>query len=261
VPIVTLTTDFGTRDGYVGAMKGVLLARAPGVTVVDIAHDIPRHDVVAAAYALANAVPYFPAGTVHVAVVDPGVGGARKGVILVGEDHFFVGPDNGIFTLVSPEPRASFEIAQPMFRRTPAAATFHGRDMFAVAAARLATGGRAEEAGPPTVLVGAMPLGVVAGDGDIAGAGCVVHVDVFGNLITAIRASELGEGARFRVAGREIDRLSETYESVACGEMLAYIGSAGTLEIAVREGNAALVLGARRGTRVELLPARVREGS
>ena len=136
--LVTLTTDFGTADGYVGAMKGVLHRNAPGVTVVDLAHDVRRHDVAAAAHVLATAAPWFPAGTVHVAVVDPGVGGARRGVVVVAGEQVFVGPDNGIFALAAPRPTAVHEIAAAGFRVARVSPTFHGRDVFAVAAARLA---------------------------------------------------------------------------------------------------------------------------
>lgn len=251
--IVTLTTDFGTADGYVGAMKGVLLSRAPGTHIVDISHAIPRHDIAAAAYCLANAVPFFPAGTIHVCVVDPGVGTQRKPVIVVDTDHFFIGPDNGVFSLVAARPRAAYEIAESGFRRDKPSATFHGRDIFAAAAAGLARGNRAEDAGPQVVLRGKLPptSGPVPGAGG-ALSGNVLHVDVFGNLITNIPGDKVPEGARFRVAGRDIAGLSHTYEDVAEGELLAYIGSRRTVEIAVRNGNAAELVGASRGTVVEL---------
>ncbi len=246
--LVTLTTDFGEADGYVGAMKGVLHAAAPGVTIVDIAHTIPRHDVVAAAHALVNAVPFFPPGTVHVAVVDPGVGGERKPVIVVDAPFFYVGPDNGIFSLVAPRPQAAHEITDTRFRRERTSATFHGRDVFAAAAARLAVGAPADEAGPQVVLRGRLP-----GATGAPGAHHVLHIDVFGNLVTGIPREKVPPHAHIRVAGRTIAGVSETYESVAPGELLAYIGSRGTLEIAVREGSAAEVLGAARGTAVELV--------
>jgi S-adenosylmethionine hydrolase len=244
--LVTLTTDFGDADGYVGAMKGVIHTAAPGITIVDIAHSIPRHDVVAAAHALVNAAPHFPPGTIHVAVVDPGVGGDRKPVIVVDAPFLYVGPDNGIFSLVAPRPQAAHEITDPRFRRERASATFHGRDVFAAAAGRLAVGAPLDEAGPQVVLRGRLPVPGAPGGHH------VLHIDVFGNLITGIAREKIPPQARFRVAGREIERLSDTYESVAAGELLAYIGSRGTLEIAVREGSASEVLGAARGTAVEI---------
>ena len=249
--IVTLTTDFGTIDGYVGAMKGVLLARAPGVVLVDITHSIPRHDVTAGAHALANAAPYFPPGTIHVAVVDPGVGTARKPIVLVHREQVFVGPDNGIFSLVAPRPEAAYEIADPGFRRERPSSTFHGRDVFAAAAAALAAGAAPEQAGPPVVLRGVLPPLTGADEADVHR---VQHIDAFGNLITRIPPRAVAPGARLRVSGRDIVGLSTTYEDVPAGELLAYVGSRGTVEIAVREGSAAELLGAARGTVVEILP-------
>jgi len=243
VAIVTLTTDFGDRDGYVGAMKGVLLTRAPGVTLVDITHGVPPHDVVAAANALVDAAPHFPPGTVHLAVVDPGVGGARAAVVVAAGGHLFVGPDNGIFSLVAPRPEAVHAIAQPEFRAAAVAATFHGRDLFAPAAARLALGAPAHAAGPPVELRGRLDLP--------PGESRVVHIDRFGNLVTDI-AGDLPAATGFRIAGQAIAGISQTYESVAPGELCAYVGSRGTIEIAVREGSAAARLGAARGSPVEV---------
>jgi S-adenosyl-L-methionine hydrolase (adenosine-forming) len=252
VALVTLTTDFGTADGFVGAMKGVLHARAPGVTVVDISHDIPRHDIAAGAHALANAVPYYPEGTIHVAVVDPGVGGERKPVIVVDHGQLFVGPDNGLFSLVAPRPEAAYEIATAAYRREKPSATFHGRDIFAAAAARLAAGGAPEEAGPQVLLRGRLPAAATTEQDGASPAAVVLHVDVFGNLITNLPGEGLPLEVRFQVGGRPIAGLSETYESVAPGELLAYVGSRGTVEIAVNGGNAAELLGAGRGTLVEV---------
>lgn len=244
---MTLTSDFGSADGYVGAMKGVLVSEAPGVTILDLTHEVPRHDVVAAAHALATAVPYFPAGTIHVAVVDPGVGGARRPVVVCDRGQIFVGPDNGSFALVAPAPRAVFEIASPAFRREDTAATFHGRDVFAVAAGRLAAGARPEAAGPKVALAGELPCGGAARPE-------VQHVDHFGNLVTTLTGPQVAAGARLRIAGRLVERLSRTYEDVAPGQLLAYVGSRGLVEIAIREGSAAEELGAARGAPVELLP-------
>ncbi|HLU66508.1 MAG TPA: SAM-dependent chlorinase/fluorinase [Kofleriaceae bacterium] len=250
--LVTLTTDFGTTDGYVGAMKGVILSRAPAATVVDLTHTIPRHDVTAAAHALANAVPFFPPGSIHVAVVDPGVGTERKPIILRGDrEQLFVGPDNGVFSLIAPRPQAVYEIASPEFRRERPSATFHGRDVFAPAAAALAAGLPPDQAGPAVVLRGQLPP-ITGADG--ADVYRVHHIDAFGNLVTNIPAASVAPGARLRVSGRDIDHLSRTYEDVAPGELLAYVGSRGTVEIAVREGSAAELLGAARATVVELLP-------
>jgi S-adenosylmethionine hydrolase len=248
--LVTLTTDLGTADGYVGAMKGVLHRTAPGLVIVDITHDVPRHDIAAGAHALATAAPWFPAGTVHVGVVDPGVGGGRRGVVVVAREQIFVGPDNGLFSLVAPQPAAAYEIAAPEFRADRVSPTFHGRDLFAVAAARLAAGASPDEVGPRALLVGRLADGV-AGSSE---AHRVVHVDTFGNLITDIAAEVVPAGGRVRVGGRDVGPVRRTFEDVARGELLAYVGSGGTVAIAVREGSAAERLGAGRADPVEVVP-------
>lgn len=247
--LVTLLTDFGTADGYVGAMKGVLYSRAPGVNVVDISHEIAAHDIGAAAHAWTNTVPFFPAGTIHVCVVDPGVGGERKAVIVVHNDQILVGPDNGVFSLVAPRPQAAYEITEAAYLRDRPSMTFHGRDIFASAAAELARGGKPEDAGPQVVLRGKLAAEHAEGAGVQ-----VAHVDVFGNLITNLAQKRIPDLASFRVAGRDIAAISKSYENVGEGELLAYVGSRNTLEVAIRGGNAAETLGASRGTVVEILP-------
>lgn len=250
MPLITLTTDFGTQDGYVGAMKGVILSLAAPVRIVDITHDVAPHDIGAAAFALAQSAPYFPDGTIHVAVVDPGVGGRRRGVVIDDGRHLYVGPDNGVFALVAPAPRAAYEIALAHFRRADVSATFHGRDVFAVAAARLASGALPQEAGPAVTLEGklATMTAKAAKPGEVAGQ--VVHIDRFGNLITDIPAARLPARAVVRVVRLRIPRLSRVFEDVAVGRVLAYVGSAGVLEIAVREGSAAKKLRLGRGAPV-----------
>jgi S-adenosylmethionine hydrolase len=241
--MVTLTTDFGTVDGYVGAMKGILHRRAPGVAVVDIAHDIPRHDVAAGAYALATAAPWFPIGTIHIAVVDPGVGSARRGVVVVSGGQTFVGPDNGLFALVAPNPDVAYEIAGLGFLAERISPTFHGRDVFAVTAAWLCNGADLVEIGPRVVLEGRLA----------SGAGPhVVHVDSFGNLITNVPGGLALGARRIEVAGRAA-QIRRTYADVAPGELVAYVGSGGTVEIAVREGSAAELTGAGRGAPVRVV--------
>jgi hypothetical protein len=248
--VVTLTTDFGTVDGYVGAMKGVILSAAPGAVVVDLTHDIPRHDVNAGAFALAQAARYFPTGTIHVAVVDPGVGGERLDLVVEVHGQTFIGPDNGLLSLATRGPRAAHRIANAAFQRVPVSPTFHGRDVFAAAAGRIAAGALARDAGPvvPAILDLADNARRADGPGE---AGVVVHVDVFGNLITSFEGRMLTPGtwtfegpdltAPLRVpAGR-------TYADVAPGELVTYAGSAGLVEIAVREGSAGARTGLRRG--------------
>lgn len=239
--VVTLTTDFGTADGYVGAMKGVLALRAPGVPLIDISHEVPRHDVAHAAYVLAQATPHFPAGTIHVVVVDPGVGTERRAVVAHSGGQAFVAPDNGVLSLVAPEGSRAHAIENPEFCRDQRSATFHGRDVFAPAAAALATGRRPEEAGAAVELqYRAQQVGHA-----------VVHVDGFGNLITNLRPGDLGN-AGFTIAGHHFETLETTYAAVAPGELLAYVGSSGHVEVAVREGSAAERLGVGRGQELSL---------
>lgn len=237
---VTLTTDFGTADGYVGAMKGVLARLAPDAVVVDLAHDIPRHDVAHAAWVLASSAPEFPVGTIHVAVVDPGVGGARAGVVIAAGGHLFVGPDNGLFAYVADRPDSVHALTSTAFRMPAPSDTFHGRDVFAPAAAALARGLPPTAAGPATCLAGMLPWSARAN-----AHGVIVHVDVYGNLI-----SNLPGPARPVRLGERTVRPVRTYEELGRGEVGCYIGSAGTVEIAVREGSAAQVLGLGRGTEV-----------
>ncbi len=238
--LVTLTTDFGGADGYVGAMKGVLHRLAPGATIVDIAHDVPRHDVAHAAWVLATVASQFPAGTIHVAVVDPGVGGARLEVIVAAGGQLFVGPDNGLFAYVGAACDGCWAITSTAFRMAEVAPTFHGRDVFAPAAAALARGLPPSLAGPATCLGGQLPW---TGSGGAATAsGRIVHVDAYGNLISDVAAGP----AAVTVAGQTL-AVRRTYEDVDAGALIAYVGSAGTVEVAVREGDAARTLGVRRG--------------
>lgn len=254
--ILTLTTDFGTRDAYVAEMKGVILgiARAArqGVQVVDVTHEIEPHDVAAGALAVEAAAPYFPSGTVHVAVVDPGVGTARRGLAVAAGGQIFVGPDNGLFTpLFARDGWRAWELVAPEYRLPSVSLTFHGRDVFAPAAAHVAVGVDPARLGPPVTdpLRLAWPeVREVRG----AVAGAVVHVDRFGNLVTSIHAESvaaLGHDAQIRVAGWTVP-LVGTYGELPAGQAGALIGSSGRLEIAVREGSAAASLGARRGTPV-----------
>lgn len=244
--IVTLTTDFGGTDGYVGAVKGVL-ARNTTATIVDIAHDIPRGDIAHGAWVVATSTREFPHGTIHVVVVDPGVGGARRPVIVKASGQWYVGPDNGVFAYVADAHNDAWVIEARHFRARRVSPTFHGRDVFAHAAAALARGDDVLNAGPATRLVGALPWGERE-----TGHGRVVHVDRYGNLITDLPATEAG-GA-IALAGRTVP-LATTYEDVPVGQLLAYIGSQNTVEIAVRDGRADGVLDAPRGTPV--VPAAV----
>lgn len=255
--IITLTTDFGTRDAYVAEMKGVILeiAAAAGrpIHLVDVTHDVAAHDVTEGALALDAAAPYFPAGSIHLAVVDPGVGTDRRGLVVQTDRALLVGPDNGLFTPFLDGSTAwhAWELRAPEYRLASVSRTFHGRDVFAPAAAHLASGVAPERLGPrilDPVRLSWPTVRAVAG----AVAGAVLHVDRFGNLVTSIRAEtleELGRAARIRLGGRPLP-LVGTYGDLEPGQAGALIGSSGRLEVAVREGSAAARFKARRGTPV-----------
>jgi S-adenosylmethionine hydrolase len=252
--IVTLTTDFGFHDGYAGAMKGVVLSLAPAATVVDITHGVPPQDVAAGAVALAQAAPLFPAGTIHVAVVDPGVGGDRADLLVEAGGQIFIGPDNGVLSLAARTGRRVYRIEAPSFRREPVSPTFHGRDVFAPTAGRMASGARPSDAGP--LIEGMFDLAqpVIARRAGRA-EGTVIHVDAFGNLITSLTADHVPPEASVEVEGRGgifHPVLARTFSDVTSGALVAYLGSGGQLEIARRNGSAAAYVGAERGAVVRV---------
>lgn len=272
-PLITLTTDFGTRDGYVAAVKGVILGICPDASIVDISHDIEPQDVAQAALVLSFAAPYFPAEAIHVAVVDPGVGSDRTPLLLTAMTGRYVGPDNGIFTHVlaehdpvAPEKPAgdvtvpvkaqlpvgcaAFVLDSPRFRRNPLSRTFHARDLFGPVAAHLAMGTSPEDLGTKTDYYSVLPLPRPwEGSGRVAGN--VIHVDRFGNLVTNIRLDGPSAAVQVEVAGRTISGLSLSYQEG--GELLAIVGSHGYLEVAWFRDSAARKLGAKVGTPVTVL--------
>ena len=252
--IVTLLSDFGLRDPFVGVMKGVILQWFPEAKLVDLSHEIAAQDVLAGAFWLAAAEPWFAPGTVHLAVVDPGVGGQRAALAMRAHGHVFVGPDNGLFELVCRRGAAD-EVrsidAERLGFSLPCR-TFHGRDLFAPVAALLAANKLPfEELGPLFEPRGRLDW--PAADQSLAGwRGQVLLVDRFGNLISNIEPEgALGAEARVRVGTTSI-RCAGTYGDVEPGELVAYVGSFGQLEIAVRDGSAAERLGAERGTPIIL---------
>lgn len=245
--IITLLTDFGTADGYVGEMKGVILSRAPGVRVEDISHEVEPQDVEGARLAVARYWRRFPAGTVHMVVVDPGVGSARAAIAVESEGRFLVGPDNGVLSpalLIS----GAGVVSLPLPER--ASATFHGRDVFAPAAALLASGSALASLGAPhasPVIRRTREARRVLGG---AVAGEVIAVDRFGNLVTNLVALR---GGRVEIAGRSLT-VRRAYADVALGELVALVGSLGFVEVAVRDGSASRALGVGRGAPVLLHP-------
>ncbi len=247
---ITLTTDFGDADGYVGAMKGVILSLAPQVTVVDISHAVPAQQVRHASRVLATAAPFFPPGTIHVAVVDPGVGSQRRGIALQTPTAMFVGPDNGLFSPFLRDQLACVALTNAAAHHHPVSATFHGRDIFAPVAAHLANGMPLAALGPvvddPVTWPDPRPQRLP--DGRLRAH--VVYVDHFGNLVTNIQ-SLTGQDVQVLVGGTTLP-LRHTYADVASGELVALVGSSGDLEIAVRDGSAAERLGVGVGTPVEI---------
>ena len=251
---ITLLTDFGTRDGYVAAMKGVIATVAPHAVIDDAAHDIPPGDVHAAAWALAAYWERYPVSTTHVVVVDPGVGTNRRAIAVLADGRFLVGPDNGVFSFVLDGARSIRAVAlnPSRFTHDVVSATFHGRDVFAPAAAVIATSASIDELGEPAADLVMLELPRPRRDGE-AVAGVIVHVDRFGNLISNIPAEWLTPDACIQVAGRTT-RLCRTYGDVATGELCALIGSSGVLEISVRDGSAADALKIGRGGAVSCTP-------
>ncbi|MDX2087287.1 MAG: SAM-dependent chlorinase/fluorinase [Kofleriaceae bacterium] len=247
MPIITLTTDFGTRDGYVGAMKGVIARLAPDARIFDIAHDVPRGDIAHAAWVVSTSAWEFPQGSIHVVVVDPGVGGTRREVIVRASGQWFVGPDNGVFAHVTDAHSEARSIDASWFRAKRVSRTFHGRDVFATAAAALARGDDVTKAGDVVKLVGVLPWGQRQ-----RGEGRIVHIDHYGNLISDLPPSEAKLGVT--IAGHTL-AIAGTYEDVPSGQLLAYIGSARTIEVAVRDGRADTRLGVERGAAI--IPASI----
>ncbi len=256
MPCITLTTDFGLGDWFVGVMKGVIAGLAPRAKVIDLTHGVPAGDVAAGAYALAAGCRWFSRRTIHVAVVDPGVGGPRGAVVVRTADFTFVGPDNGVLSLALARERvrAIRRIENPRWLCQPVSRTFHGRDVFAPVAARLARGDDPAAVGPAVDDYVRLPWPEPERTGRTI-RGAVVYVDRFGNAITNIPAGWLGDRPaewRVRIRGRTRIPVAEYYEAVAAGRPVAVLGSAGFLEVAVNGGNAARALGLRRGARVSL---------
>lgn len=246
-PVITLTTDFGQADGYVAAMKGVILSICPQVELVDITHEVRPQGVQQAAYLLSFAARHFPPGTVHLVVVDPGVGTGRRAIGVHSGRALFVAPDNGVLSLaLAQDPaREAVHLLEPRFRLPEVSATFHGRDIFAPAAAHLACGADLQEMGPSIPVSDLCLLSISSPEADESGTwqAEILHVDRFGNLITNFLAPESAAPLIITAGGERIPGLSRTFADVEPGELVAYVGSGGYVEIAVREGSAAGRLG------------------
>jgi S-adenosylmethionine hydrolase len=255
--VITLTTDFGTSDWFVGTMKGVILSVNPSAAIVDITHELPAGDIHAGAFALTACHAFFPRGPVHVAVVDPGVGSERDAIVLRTRNHVFVGPDNGVLSLATDaqEVLAIHRIENKTLFRNPVSSSFHGRDVFAPVAAHLCRGTPIQKVGPRVKdFVKLNPPLPRAGKDSIRGE--VIYVDRFGNAITNIDSRMLsglaGSDRHIAVRGRRICELSSHYAAVAKGKPVALINSCNLLEIAVNGGSAAHRFRLNRGTIISI---------
>ena len=259
--IITLTTDFGLIDGYVAAVKGVILSINPQATLIDITHQIPPQNINQAAFVLSTVYNYFPPQTVHLVIIDPGVGTKRRAIILKTSQYYFIAPDNGVLSYIIRKYSteldinsglAAVAITNPKYWCSPVSHTFHGRGIFAPVAAHLSLGVPMKEFGEPISSIDILPLAEphIASDGSLIGN--VIHIDSFGNLITNIEETGLPEGELIILIGNYTIRgLSRTY--VEGRKLVALIGSSGYLEIALREGNAAIYCGAKIGSEVAII--------
>ena len=255
--LITLTTDFGNADHFVGAMKGVILSIAPRVRILDITHEITPYELNEAAFVLAQAWHWFPRGTIHIAVVDPGVGSARRPILVEAAGHRFIGPDNGVFTMIyKAAPHKVREITNSKLMLPHVSRTFHGRDVFAPAAAHLA------KRTPPARFgklvhdfVRSASLAPAQSDAQVW-TGRVLKVDRFGNLITNFHIDRLPElrtrPFELRAGGQRIARLALNYAETEIGEVFTIIGSSGYLEVSANQDSAARQLGCRVGAAVDL---------
>jgi S-adenosyl-L-methionine hydrolase (adenosine-forming) len=256
-PIITLTTDFGYTDPFVGIMKGVILSIAPDTQIVDLSHGIPPHDIRAAAVMLAASVDYFAQGTIHVAVVDPGVGTERRAILAESAGHYFVGPDNGVFSFALQSTKSSriVDLSNEAYHLQPKSHSFHGRDVFAPVAAHLARGIPATEFGATVKDCVRLPWPPVDRAGKVI-TGEILYIDGFGNLFTNIRERDLTgierEKIRLRLGTVNIQGISRNYAAGQDGSCIALVNSWGLIEIASYKGSAATRTGAQIGDTIEI---------
>ena len=242
-------TDFGTRDYYVGAMKGVILSINPNVSLVDITHDIEPQNITSAAFVLSACYRDFPPA-IFVCVVDPGVGSERRAIVVESNDHKFVGPDNGLFSFILGPNVRVIAIENDQFFRKPVSSTFHGRDIFAPVAAHLSRGIDVHELGPETTDAVMLPNIRPKRTDENTLEGLVIHIDHFGNIVTNITAEIAGDAFQLEIGGHLISDRREFYAGAKPGQPFAIAGSAGFIEISINGGSAAEKLGVRTGTPV-----------
>jgi S-adenosylmethionine hydrolase len=253
-PIITLTTDFGTRDGFVGQMKGVILRIHPQAVLVDLTHDIEPFDVIGGALVLKGVSGYYPEGSTHVAVVDPGVGSERRGIAVRSNGQVYVGPDNGLFTFVmeTQDLRDVRELSNPDFMLPEPHPTFHGRDIFAPVAAWLARGSDYSAVGPPVTdpVLLSIPQPQETSEGLV---GNIIYTDRFGNLTSNIPAEQIGSrNGQVSIGNLSVGRICRVFADVEPGRPVTLINSFGFLEIAVNQGNASRLFGLERGAPVQI---------
>ncbi len=247
MPIITLITDFGERDGYPGVMKGVMVQYNPNLKFIDITHSVRPFGIREAAFILKNSYPYFPKGTIHLVVVDPTVGGKRRPIIVKSRGHIFIGPDNGVFSYIYDKNSSVYEIIPKKLPVSYISSTFHGRDIFAVAAGLISQNRKIEEFAKPFNHFVSFPFPSPRRErGEIYGE--IIYIDGFGNLITNIEKIE-GQGY-FEIEGERIP-IKSSYEEVEKGRPLAILGSSGYYELSIREGKASEVLGLSIGDEVK----------
>lgn len=256
-PIITLTTDYGTSDHLVGVLKGVILSINPEVNIVDITHRVLAHDVLDGALTIGQAYKFFPPKTIHLVVVDPGVGTPRRPILVAGDQHYFVAPDNGVLSSIYDQTEALYvwNITSEHYFRNPVSNTFHGRDIFAPVAAWLSKSWQTSSFGEPiTDFVRFAIPKPKAAENSVKGA--VLRIDHFGNLITNITAEDvpalIAADGKFtiRVGNGQVAKVVQTFAQGTQGEAVGIIGSSGFLEISVNKGNAARTLAAARGAEV-----------
>jgi len=258
-PVITLLTDFGTQDHYVASMKGVILKINPQCRLIDITHQVNPHDIREGAFILANVYSYFPKGTIHLAVVDPEVGGARKPLLLVTPKYCFVGPDNGLFTTVAQKESVKqiITLDKQKYHLSKVSTTFHGRDIFAPVAAHLSLGIKPSAVGHKVDSLLRLGFeGPFIREGKLLGE--ILHVDTFGNLVSNIDEGGLFRFTRgypfvIRAGGKTIRGLKKGYWEGRKDEPIALLGSGGFLEISVREGRAQKVLKVKRGDPIQIV--------
>jgi len=251
--IITLTTDFGKEDGYVGAVKGVLLKINPRMEIIDITHEISCFNILEGALVLNSFYQFFPKGTVHLAVVDPGVGGERKGILIMTDNYFFIGPDNGIFSFIFEKEkiRGMVDLTNTKYFLQKPSSTFHARDIFAPVSAYLSLGVELEEFGSLTKECYKLKLPQpVYKKGYLKGE--IIYIDRFGNLVSNISSDLLSEEKQIqiKICQRKIKHLSRFYTEEKEGKPVALIGSSNLLEIAVNQGNAQRLLKAKVGDKI-----------